>query len=103
MPERPDRAYAGWIDGVALVLAGRAVIFVDGPYNTMPIAVVLCAYTVAERHGRRAAVVTLVLSLPLVLAILLPGVRWMLRIVNILQPQGADRRHILEQDFDRAL
>lgn len=46
------------------------VIVVDGPYNTMPIAVVLCAYSIAERYGRRAALLIGVLSLPVVLAIL---------------------------------
>lgn len=39
-------------------------------YNTMPLPVVLCAYSVAERYGRRAAVLTGLLSLPVVLAIL---------------------------------
>lgn len=39
-------------------------------YNTMPAPVVLCAYAVAERHGLRAALVTGIASLPVVLAIL---------------------------------
>lgn len=39
-------------------------------YNTMPAPVVLCAYVIAERHGLRAALVTGVCSLPVVLLIL---------------------------------
>ena len=39
-------------------------------YNTMPAPVVLCAYAVAERYGLRAALITGVGSLPVVLAIL---------------------------------
>ncbi|HEX5918431.1 MAG TPA: sensor histidine kinase [Nocardioides sp.] len=39
-------------------------------YNTMPAPVVLCAYAVAERYGLRAALVTGIASLPVVLAIL---------------------------------
>lgn len=46
------------------------VIATISTYNTMPAPAVLCAYAVAERHGLRAALVTGVASLPVVLLIL---------------------------------
>ncbi|WP_322921611.1 sensor histidine kinase [Nocardioides renjunii] len=51
-------------------VAMYGVIATVSVYNTMPAPVVLCAYSVAERHGLRAALVTGACSLPLVLAIL---------------------------------
>jgi signal transduction histidine kinase len=51
-------------------VAMYGVIATVSVYNTMPAPVVLCAYAVAERHGLRAALVTGVASLPIVLLIL---------------------------------
>ncbi len=51
-------------------VAMYGVIATEPVYNTMPAPVVLCAYAIAERHGLRAALVTGVCSLPVVLLIL---------------------------------
>jgi len=55
---------------VLAFVAMYGVIATVSVYNTMPAPVVLCAYAVAERHGLRAALVTGVASLPVVLLIL---------------------------------
>lgn len=62
--QRPVAAY------VLSFVAMYGVIATVSTYNTMPAPVVLCAYAVAERHGLRAALVTGVASLPVVLIIL---------------------------------
>lgn len=46
------------------------IFYGDPPYNTMPAPVVLCAYSIAERYGLRAALIAGACSLPVVLAIL---------------------------------
>lgn len=51
-------------------VAMYGVIATEPVYNTMPAPVVLCAYAIAERHGLRAALVTGICSLPVVLLIL---------------------------------
>lgn len=54
-----------------LAFAGMYGVIATVPvYNTLPAPVVLCAYAVADRHGLRAAVITAVCSLPVVLFIL---------------------------------
>lgn len=62
--QRPVAAY------VLSFAAMYGVIATVSSYNTMPAPAVLCAYAVAERHGLRAALVTGVASLPVVLLIL---------------------------------
>lgn len=64
------RSQAPVLAYVLSFVAMYGVIATVSVYNTMPAPVVLCAYAVAERHGLRAALVTGVASLPVVLAIL---------------------------------
>ncbi|GAA3639899.1 histidine kinase [Kineosporia mesophila] len=54
---------------VTLYALARLEIEVD-IFTTIPAPAVLCAYAVADRHGRRAAIVTGIACLPLTLAIL---------------------------------
>jgi hypothetical protein len=64
------RSQAPVLAYVLSFVAMYGVIATVSVYNTMPAPVVLCAYAVAERHGLRAALVTGIASLPVVLAIL---------------------------------
>jgi signal transduction histidine kinase len=64
------RSQAPVLAYVMSFVAMYGVIATVSVYNTMPAPVVVCAYAVAERHGLRAALVTGICSLPVVLAIL---------------------------------
>jgi signal transduction histidine kinase len=63
-----------WTPVVAFLLAFAGLFVVieapDSPYDTMPAPVVVCAYAVAVRFGRRTALVTLAATLPFTLWIL---------------------------------